>query len=341
MKKIIEVIKGDLNNYTPIWLMRQAGRYLPEYREVRSNTGSFLDMCYNSELASKITMQPIERFDFDAAIIFSDILVVPQALGMDLRFEDKIGPILVKLETPEDINNLDSSRLVKYLEPVYESISIVRKKLSSDKSLIGFAGAPWTLASYMLEEGGSKNFAISKEFALNNSQAFADLIDKLTDAVAKHLIMQIKAGADAVQIFDSWAGVLNEEEFRKWSIEPTAKIVSLVKNEFPNIPIIGFPRGAGFLYEEYAKKTRIDVIGVDQYAPVDYIANTLQKIKIVQGNLDPTYLLSNDKEVLRQAIMKIKNNFKKPFIFNLGHGILPNTPLENVQFLIDMVRKNQ
>lgn len=339
MKKLIEVIRSNLDNYTPIWLMRQAGRYLPEYREIRSNTGSFLDMCYNPELAAKITMQPIERFDFDAAIIFSDILLIPQALGMDLQFEDKIGPTLNKLKTSEDINNLNDTKLVKYLEPVYESLSIVRKKLSSDKALIGFAGAPWTLASYMLEGGSSKNFAISKEFALNNPKAFSVLIDKLIGAVAKHLIMQIHAGADIVQLFDSWAGVLNETEFRKWSIEPAAKIVAIIKNEFPNIPIIGFPRGAGFLYEEYAKHTQIDVVGVDQHVPVN-IVNNLQKTNIVQGNLDPIYLLSNNQEVLHKEIMKIKTGFKKPFIFNLGHGILPNTPLENVQFLVDTVRKN-
>jgi len=340
MKKLIEVIKKNLDNYTPIWLMRQAGRYLPEYRKMRSNAGSFLNMCYNSELAAKITMQPIERFDFDAAIIFSDILLVPQALGMDLQFEDKIGPTLNKLETIEDIEKLNDFNLVGKLESVYEAISMVRKKLSSEKALIGFAGAPWTLASYMLEGGSSKNFSVSKEFALNNTKSFNILIDKLISAVASHLIMQIRAGADIIQLFDSWAGVLNEAEFKKWSIEPTAKIVAIVKNEFPDVPIIGFPRGAGFLYEEYAKLTKVDVVSVDQYATVDYIANNLQKTKIIQGKLDPIYLLSSNQEVLHEQIMKIKKGFKKPFIFNLGHGILPNTPLENVQFLVDTVRRN-
>ncbi len=340
MKKLIEVIKGNLDNYTPIWLMRQAGRYLPEYRQLRATAGSFLNMCYDSELSAKITMQPIERFDFDAAIIFSDILLVPQALGMKLHFEDNIGPTLNKLKTIEDIEKLNDSNLVKYLEPVYESISLVRKKLSSGKALIGFAGAPWTLASYMLEGGSSKNFAISKEFAINNTTAFTVLIDKLISAVANHLIMQIHAGADVVQLFDSWAGILSETEFRKWSIEPAAKIVAIVKNQFPDIPIIGFPRGAGFLYEEFAKRTKIDVVSVDQYVPIDYMANNLQRTKVVQGNLDSIYLLSNNQEILYEQIMKIKNNLKKPFIFNLGHGILPNTPLGNVQFLVDSVRKN-
>ncbi len=339
MKILTEVLKNNTHSYTPIWLMRQAGRYLPEYRAIRSKT-EFLDMCHNSELTTKITMQPIERFDFDAAIIFSDILLIPQALGMDLKFSDKIGPTLNKLKTLKDISNLNEHALIKRLESIYESIATVRKKLSLKKSLIGFAGSPWTLAAYMLEGGSSKDFTTSKEFALNNTEAFTILISKLVTAVAKHLIMQIRAGADIVQLFDSWAGVLNETEFRKWSVEPTARIVKIVKNEFPNIPIIGFPRGAGFLYEEYAKKTQIDIIGIDQYLSVDYIVKNLQKTNIIQGNLDPIYLLLNNQETLLEEIMKIKNNFKKPFIFNLGHGILPNTPLENVQLLVDTVRKN-
>jgi uroporphyrinogen decarboxylase len=339
MKKLLEVIKSNSNNYLPIWLMRQAGRYLPEYREVRS-TNSFLDMCYNSKLAAKVTLQPIERFDFDAAIIFSDILLIPQALGMELVFDEGKGPILTKLEDRSDINKLNDTTIEKNLEPVYEALTIVKKGLSSDKTLIGFAGAPWTLAAYMIEGRGGKNFSIAREFVINNPEEFKILMDKLVDAVARHLIMQIRAGADVIQLFDSWAGLLSETEFRKCVIEPTIKVVKIIKNEFPHTPIIGFPRGAGFLYEEYSQKTGIDILGVDQNVPVDYVVNTIQKTKIIQGNLDPIYLLSKDQEILHQEILNIKNNFKRPFIFNLGHGVLPNTPLENVKFLIDTVRKN-
>lgn len=333
MKKIIEVIQNNLENYTPIWLMRQAGRYLPEYREIRGKTSSFLEMCYTPELAKTVTLQPIKRFDFDAAIIFSDILVVPQAMGVDLRFEEGVGPILGKC----NIESLNESVKTK-LEPVYEAISMTRAELDQDKALIGFAGAPWTLASYIIEQGSSKDFQASKTFMVNQPEQFALIMAKLEKAVASHLIEQIKAGADMVQLFDSWAGALNAYEFRNWVIAPAARIVKQVKDAYPNIPFIGFPKGAGVLYKEYAINTGIDVIGVDQNMPIEWVRDNLAQDMKIQGNLDPIYLLSEDKDLIKREINRIKNTLAKPFIFNLGHGILPATPLENVQILVDMIR---
>lgn len=328
---VSEVLSGKVSGNVPVWFMRQAGRYLPEYLEVRAKTSNFMEFCYNSELASKVTLQPIERFGFDAAIIFSDILVIADALGMNVSFVKNEGPV-VKGDLSNLVYNQDK------LKPVYDAINLTRKILSSDKVLIGFAGAPWTLATYMVEGGSSRDFVKVRSLAYSDGVYFSGLIDILVDAVSKHLIRQIEAGADILQLFDSWAGVLPQGEYEKWVIEPAKKIVSNVKAKYPDVKIIGFPKGSGLFYKSYAENTGVDAISFDHNMPCEWVADN---IKIpVQGNLDPVLLASNKDEAVIEA-KKIIDIFKdKPFIFNLGHGILPHTPIENVEAVINTVRGN-
>ena len=270
-KLFIDTLLGKKSDKIPIWFMRQAGRYLPEYKKVRDSTNSFLEFCYSPDKASEVTLQPIKRFDFDAAIIFSDILVIPHALGMDVRFIKNEGPLLNAIKNETDVNNLQYK--AKILNPVYEAINITKSKLEKNKSLIGFAGAPWTLATYMIEGCGSKDYLKTKTFSYQNKQLFAKIIDILVDSVSKHLIAQIEAGVDALQIFDSWAGVLTEEQFKKYSIDPTKKIVDNVRKIYPAIPIIGFPKSAGVLYKKYAKETSVNAMSFDQYMPASWTVN--------------------------------------------------------------------
>ena len=337
-KKILEALSGKVFDAPPIWLMRQAGRYLPEYKQIRKNAGSFLDMCYNPELAAEVTLQPIRRFGFDAAIIFSDILVVPHALGVGLSFEEGTGPVLEKIDSREKIENLKRENIESKLKPVFEAIKIVRKSLPEETALIGFAGAPWTVATYMIEGRGSKDFSGVKKFAFSNSEDFNTLISLLTDVTIDYLIMQIEAGAEIIKIFDSWAGVLAENEFDNWVIKPIKKIIEQLKKKYPQVPVIAFPKGAGISYEKFIRETNPDAIAVDYTVPVKWIKDNLQKKKTVQGNLDPSILVG-DKKRLVEEIKKIKEELcGGPFIFNLGHGILPYTPIENVEILIKTVR---
>lgn len=325
-------LSGKKDGSVPVWFMRQAGRYLPEYMEVRNTTSNFLEFCYSPNKASEVTIQPINRFDFDSAIIFSDILVIPDALGMDVSFVKNEGPKIIPLE---NINSLKFNQ--EKLSPVYEAIKITRRNLAQNKDLIGFAGAPWTLATYMIEGGSSRDFLKTKSLAYSDPKYFAQIIEILVDSVAKHLIKQIESGADVLQIFDSWAGALTPSEFFKWTIEPTKKIVSLVKSKYPDTPIIGFPRGAGVLYKDYAEITGVDAISFDQHMPCDWIA---ENIKIpVQGNLDPVLLLSNKDEAVKQTKIILDTFKNKPFIFNLGHGILQHTPVENVEAVVKKVKE--
>ncbi|MEI6730817.1 MAG: uroporphyrinogen decarboxylase, partial [Pseudomonadota bacterium] len=318
----------------PFWFMRQAGRYLPEYRKIRSDVGGFLNLCYNPELAAEVTLQPIKRFDMDAAIIFSDILVIPHAMGMNLSFEVGEGPKL----TP--IRNLQAAKELKFnhkhLLPVTEAIKIVRVNLDSKKSLIGFCGSPWTVACYMVEGGSSRDYEFVRNFALQEEKAFALIIDKIVKASVYYLSMQVKAGADIVQIFDSWAGVLSENEYRKWVIEPTKEIVTLFKSIHNQTPIIGFPRGSGMKYEIYAKETGVDVVGIDVQTPMNLAKERIAKP--LQGNLCPI-LLANDKNAAIAETKRILDIMKgKPFIFNLGHGILQHTPIENVEAVCKVIK---
>lgn len=325
------------NQKIPIWLMRQAGRYLPEYISIRNSVSDFLDLCYDVDKVVEVTLQPIKRFGFDAAIIFSDILVLPNALGWHVEFKKNIGPVLYQFNSKEDLKYLQNNGSDK-LKIVYEAIAKTRANLPYNIPLIGFVGSPWTVATYLLEGGAKKDFILSKKFIYQKQELAKQLIDLITEKTIKHLICQIEAGADLIQLFDSWAGMLSSMEYDEFVIKPTAKIVSAVKNIFPNVPIIGFPKGSGFLYDNYIKNTFVDVIGVDQFVPINLMKKWQEKV-IVQGNLDPVILLINKTTIAKKTDEILSSLTKGSFIFNLGHGILPNTPIENVEFLVNYVRK--
>ncbi|MCB1651681.1 MAG: uroporphyrinogen decarboxylase [Alphaproteobacteria bacterium] len=338
-QKFLETLAGHKTEKIPFWFMRQAGRYLPEYRTLRAQKGGFLEMAMDPSAACEITMQPIRRFGMDAAIIFSDILVIPMALGQDLRFETGEGPKLGAL----DINALSYSSFSR-LDPVYEALEKTRTALKTEgfeqTALIGFAGAPWTVATYMVEGGSSKDFHKTRLMAYQDPQAFADLIDILIESTAAYLINQIKAGAQALQIFDSWAGALDAQSFNRWVIQPTCKIVELIRAEYPHVPIIGFPKGAGYNALKYAQNTGITALGLDAQIPTDWAARALQPLMPVQGNLDPFILLAGG-DALVMATERIINDLKDtPFIFNLGHGIHKDTPVEHVEQLVKIIRES-
>jgi len=339
MNKLINtLLKKEKFSNPPIWIMRQAGRYLPEYREVRSNVKNFLDLCYNPKLACEVTLQPITRFNFDAAIIFSDILVIPDALGVKVEFVKNEGPKLGSFE----LQNLKIGNIAKHLSPVFEAVELTKSKLEKDKALIGFAGSPWTLACYMVEGGGSKNFEKVRQTARQDEKFFSQLIEILTESVIEYLSLKIKAGADVVKLFDSWAGVLTPAQLRKWVIEPTKKIVSEIKKRHPQTPIICFPRGIGVNYEEFARSVEPHAIALDQNVEKKWAKKNLQENlgQVVQGNLDNILLAFGSKKEIETEVLEILKTFgDQPFIFNLGHGILPETPIENVDFVLDLVRK--
>lgn len=336
VKKIIRALNGEKLNTPPLWMMRQAGRYLPEYRELRKNAHSFLNLCYSPELAAKVTLQPIERFQFDAAILFSDILVIPHALGRNLKFEEGRGPILDPIEV-KDIKALEIDDVQKRLQPAFETIKLVKQQLNDETALIGFCGAPFTVATYMIAGHSTKDQEPARQFGYKNPQAMKELLALLADVSAEYLIHQIEAGADIVQIFDSWAGVLDEQSFEDWCIKPILSMVQKIRAIYPNIPIIGFPRGAGMLYEKFSEKTGVSALGLDWSVPLNF-AVKLQKKVTIQGNLDPLRLVCGGKALddAIDAILKTLNN--GPFIFNLGHGIMPNTPIDHVQHMINRVR---
>ncbi len=339
-KLLLAALAGEVLPRPPIWLMRQAGRYLPEYRAVRAAGGSFLDLCYSPELAAEVTLQPIRRFGFDASILFSDILVIPDALRQNVRFEEKLGPVLSPcIEKRADLQILQVEGAAQRLTPVYETVRLLREKLPSEVTLIGFAGAPWTVATYMVAGAGSKDQAAARIWAYRDPEGFAELIDILVDVTSDYLINQVKAGAEVLQIFDTWAGSLPEAEFRRWCIQPTKEIIKRVKAEFPNIPVIGFPKGAGSLYRDYAKQTGVTGISMDTAYALEFAREELQTDFVVQGNLDPLLLVTGGKAMLKEAerILSIMGN--KNFIFNLGHGIVPQTPPENVAELVTFVKQ--
>ena len=336
MRKMLRVMNGETLEVPPIWLMRQAGRYLPEYRETRKTAGSFLDLCYTPEFAIEVTLQPIRRFGFDASILFSDILVIPDALGQKVDFVEGRGPVLEPVDVA-GISNLSKDRVLDHLRPVFETVKGLRSQLPDETTLIGFCGAPWTVATYMIAGHGTTDQAPARLFALEQPQAFQDLIDLLVEASSQYLIEQIKSGADTVQIFDSWAGTLGGDQFEKWCIAPVRAIVDNVRAEFPDLKIIGFPKGSGLLYNSYREKTGVDVIGLDWAVPMSQ-AKELQKKGPVQGLLDPLRLIAGGS-ALDDGIDEIMETLGKgPLIFNLGHGITPQTPIAHVERLIEKVR---
>lgn len=337
-KPILDVLSGLRQKTPPLWMMRQAGRYLPEYRELRAKAGSFLDLCFTPEYAAEVTLQPIRRFNFDAAIIFSDILVIPHALGRSVRFEAGEGPRLDPLDSAEKIAALASHADFAKLEPVYEALRRVRRELESKIALIGFCGAPWTVATYMVAGQGTPDQAPARTLAYSHPDAFEKIIDVLVENSIQYLLGQLKAGADVLQIFDTWAGILPPREFERWSIEPTRRIVEGVRKEMPKAKIIGFPRGAGALLPHYIEATGVDGVSIDWAAEPALIRSRVQNRVAVQGNLDPLALIAGGT-ALDRAIDDVLSSYAEGrLIFNLGHGILPETPITNVEQMIRRVR---
>lgn len=333
---VVDVLKGQSVFPPPIWMMRQAGRYLPEYREIRKQAGSFLDLCYNPELAVEVTLQPIRRFGFDASILFSDILVVPHALGRDLHFKEGKGPLMTPISV-EGIAALDGETFHVNLEPVYETVRRLRSELPAETTLIGFCGAPWTVATYMIAGHGTPDQAPARLFAFRHPESLAVLLDLLADFSAAYLIRQIEAGADVVQIFDSWSGVLDEASFEAFCVRPVEKMVRQVRAAHPDVPVIGFPKGAGSRYDSYREKTGVAGLGLDWSVPMAQ-AMRLQAEGAVQGNLDPLRLVAGG-EALKDGVERIIEALGSgPLIFNLGHGITPETPIEHVETMLRHVR---
>ncbi|MHA1555069.1 MAG: uroporphyrinogen decarboxylase [Alphaproteobacteria bacterium] len=337
-KPMLAALAGETLKTPPIWLMRQAGRYLPEYRKLRAETGSFLDLCYNPVKAAEATLQPIHRFAMDAAILFSDILVVPDAMGQKVGFREGEGPVLDAVRDRRAIEALDPEAVVGRLAPVYETVSRVSRELPDTCAMIGFAGAPWTVATYMVEGGTSKDFRSVKALAYGDRDGFSELIDRLVAATIGHLAAQVDAGAEILQIFDTWAGILPEDAFDDWCVEPTRRIVSGLRERNVSVPIIGFPRGVGLSYGRYAEAVGVEGVSLDTSVPLDWAAEHLQSQVTVQGNLDPV-LLTVGGAAMDGAIRRIVERLGSgPYIFNLGHGVLPQTPPENVAALVEAVR---
>lgn len=335
-KPLLSVLRGGDPSVIPIWLMRQAGRYLPEYRALRARKGGFLELVYDADAAAEVTLQPIRRFGFDGAILFSDILIVPHALGQDLRFEAGEGP---RLSPPLIDSSLAAlERAPARLEPIYRTVEKVKAALAPETTLLGFAGSPWTVATYMVAGQGSRDQAEARAQAYGDPAAFAALIDAIVDVTIEYLSGQIAAGAEAVQLFDSWAGGLAPAQFEQWVIAPTARIVTALKARHPDAPIIGFPKGAGGKLGAYARETGVDALGLDETVDPAWAARELPRDLPIQGNLDPLALLAGGA-ALESAVARILSAFQgRPHIFNLGHGIVKETPIAHVERLLELVR---
>ncbi|WP_026186774.1 uroporphyrinogen decarboxylase [Ensifer sp. BR816] len=335
-RKVLEVLSGKCLTPPPVWLMRQAGRYLPEYRATRARAGSFLDLCYTPDLAVEVTLQPIRRYAFDAAILFSDILVIPDALHRNVRFEEGHGPRMDPIDV-DGIAGLKADDVLNHLAPVFETVSRLRRELPTETTLLGFCGAPWTVATYMIAGHGTPDQAPARLFAYQHAKAFERLLALLADISADYLVEQIDAGADAVQIFDSWAGVLGEEEFARFAVEPVRRMIASVRARRPSAKIIAFAKGAGLLLKDYRRSTGADAIGLDWAVPLSFAAE-LQKDGPVQGNLDPMCVVAGGV-AMESSIDRILDVLGHgPLIFNLGHGITPQADPDNVAALVARVR---
>jgi uroporphyrinogen decarboxylase len=336
-KPLLDVLSGGIPEIPPIWLMRQAGRYLPEYRALRAEKGGFLELVYDSEAAAEITLQPIRRFGFDGAILFSDILIVPHALGQELRFEEGEGP---RLSPPlVDATLAALERVPARLEPIYRTVENVKARLPAETTLLGFAGSPWTVATYMVAGRGSRDQAEARRLAYADPGAFSAIIDAVTETTIDNLSGQVRAGAQAVQLFDSWSGSLAPDQFERWVIAPTRKIVRALDEILPGLLIIGFPKGAGAKLVAYAEQTGVDAIGLDETIDPVWADRALPPEFPVQGNLDPVALLAGGA-ALENAVGRILSSFQgRPHIFNLGHGIIKETPIAQVEQLLALVRR--
>jgi uroporphyrinogen decarboxylase len=337
--RLLAPFAGKASASPPMWLMRQAGRHLPEYHEVRARAGSFLDLCYTPELAAEVTLQPVRRYGMDAAIVFSDILVVPHALGQKVAFVEGHGPRLDPIRSQHDLARLNPLATRPTFERVFETVANVRQRLANDVALIGFCGAPWTVATYMVS--GGKGQADAVAWAETDPAGFARLVDCLVDASVDYLSGQVEAGADVLQIFDTWAGCLSGSAFDQWVCRPTKAIVARMKGRYPEVPIIGFPMGTGSNLSRYAAETGVDGVSCDTATPLEFMERELAGKVVVQGNLDPLLLASGGQKMKRQAGKILSVLADHPFIFNLGHGVLPQTPPDNVAQLVKIVRERQ
>jgi uroporphyrinogen decarboxylase len=338
-RRFLAPFAGQCLTPPPIWLMRQAGRYLPEYRAVRAKAGGFLDLCYAPALAAEVTLQPIRRYGFDAAILFSDILVVPHALGQKVEFVEGEGPRLEPVRSERDLQRLNAGATRSRFGIVCETVARLRQDLPEETALIGFCGAPWTVATYMVAGRGTPDQADARLWAYRDPQGFAKLIDLLVEVSVDYLSMQAEAGADALQIFDTWAGSLPPAEFDRWVVQPTARIVEAVRERHPQVPIIGFARGAGQKMQRYAAQTKVQGLGCDTGMQPEDMADLARAQKVVvQGNLDPLLLVAGGPELERQVAAILSGLEGVPHIFNLGHGIVPETPPDNVARLVELVR---
>jgi uroporphyrinogen decarboxylase len=337
VKPLLAVLNGQIAEKPPIWLMRQAGRYLPEYRALRAEKGGFLDLVHDSAAAAEVTLQPIRRFGFDGAILFSDILIVPHALGQSLRFEAGDGPRLSPPLVDTVLAALEAAP--ERLEPVYRTVEKVSASLPAETTFLGFAGSPWTVATYMVAGRGSRDQGEARRLAYRDPRAFGEIVDAIVAMTIDYLSCQIESGVEAVQLFDSWAGSLAPAQFERWVIAPTAAIVSGLKARHPTVPVIGFPKGAGGKLATYARESGVDAIGLDETVDPDWAAAALPENMPVQGNLDPLALIAGG-EPLETAVGRILSSFVgRPHIFNLGHGILPDTPIQHVEQLVKLVRR--
>lgn len=337
-KSLLRVLAGEAVNPPPVWLMRQAGRYLPEYRRTREKAGSFLDLCYTPELAAEVTLQPIRRFGFDASILFADILLVPQALGLELSFVEGEGPRLAWSGGRVDPGALAGAEAVEErLAPVYETVGILRRELPAKTTLIGFAGAPWTVATYMIAGRGTPDQGPARRLMFDDPARFEALIDRIAEATVRYLSRQIDAGAETVMLFDSWAGVLTPPMFERWAVRPVRRIVDALRERHPEIPVIGFPRGAGALYQGFDRATGVSAVGLDAQVPLGWARSAMPGTAL-QGNLDPMLMVTGGPALENEARRIVEEMRGHPHVFNLGHGITPDADPRNVEVLLRAIR---
>lgn len=338
VKPFLRVFDGEVVSPPPVWMMRQAGRYLPEYREVRAGISSFLEFCYTPDAAVEVTLQPLRRFGFDASILFADILVVPDALGQQVTFKEGEGPVLEPIRDAVGLEKLDAAGAVAKLAPIFETLRRLSAEIPETTGLIGFAGSPWTVAVYMVEGRGRTECERARGWAYRAPDEFGRLMDILVDATSRYLIEQTRAGAEVLQLFDSWAGVLSVSQFRSLVIEPTRRIVENVRKSAPGVPIIGFPRQGGVMIPEYVAETGVDGVSLDHSVPLDWARREIPETCVLQGNLDNRLLVVGGDALDRAVDDILERTRGRRFVFNLGHGIVPQTPPDNVQRVIDRIR---
>lgn len=337
-KRLLTALRGERVDRVPFWFMRQAGRYLPEYRQLRTQANGFLELCLNPTLATEVTLQPLRRFGMDGAILFSDILIVPHGLGVRVWFEEGEGPKLERLGSLDHLPRFDHQHFAERLAPVYDAVARIKARLEPETTLIGFAGAPWTVATYMIEGGSSRDFARTKSFAFQDPNGFDRLIELLVVTTIEHLSAQISAGAEVVQVFDSWASALPARAFERWSIAPMRAIADALHARHPGVPIIGFPRLAGAGYEAFVARAGVDAVSLDGTVPCAWAAERLQPTAALQGNLDPLLVVVGGSAMLEEANAILEALSSGPFVFNLGHGIVPETPPDHVAALSEAIR---